>query len=316
MIKTLRITSIIAAVLATFLIVFPAVFGVGRDERVEEYLKVPGAIEQFKKAAGNKAKRSDSQSSPLVSQAEAFALYLNPPEPKPEKKSRTPRITPTERPRPMGTVSAKFKLIGTSYYQSHPELSLALIDQPGKGLRWIRQSSEVGHLVIEQVKDGLVVVKDGKGTFEIPVVDKRVRINLLKSDSSDQEQTKPAVSSVDKSAADKTRPRVARSKPPQLSPEKSKELDKLIRELRTLRSDKGDSEGSDRKEVVDRIISEFKASRVSDAEAKKLDDLGRKLKDIRRSRSHSDDPRRDPNQPKGSKIEEAGSHDPNSSEQQ
>jgi hypothetical protein len=57
-------------------------------------------------------------------------------------------------------------------------LSLALIDEPGKGLHWVRQSSKVGHLLIEQIKDGLIVVKDGKGTFELEA-EQKPEISLL-----------------------------------------------------------------------------------------------------------------------------------------
>ncbi len=150
MIKTLRITSIIAVALAVVFFVFPAVFGVRSDEQLEQFLNSAGVIEKFSKAKGKESTKSESQISPLVKQAEAFALYLNPPKPKkapPTRRTDRPSIIP----RPPAPVSPKFKLIGTSHYASHPELSLALIDEVGKGLRWVRQSSKLGHLIIEQV---------------------------------------------------------------------------------------------------------------------------------------------------------------------
>jgi hypothetical protein len=61
-------------------------------------------------------------------------------------------------------------------------MSLALIDEPGKGLRWVRPSSKVGHLIIEQVKDGIVVVRDGQNSFEI-VAERPVKKSLLKAGS-------------------------------------------------------------------------------------------------------------------------------------
>ena len=78
MIKTLRITSIVAAILAGVFFVFPVVYGVRSDEKVDVFLKSPGVREKFENAA-DKAKTSESRVSPLVEQAEAFALYLNPP---------------------------------------------------------------------------------------------------------------------------------------------------------------------------------------------------------------------------------------------
>ncbi|MDD5064769.1 MAG: hypothetical protein PHQ35_08450 [Phycisphaerae bacterium] len=180
MIKTLRITSIIAVVLAVFLFVLPAAFGFRGDKQTEQFLKSAGVIEKFKEARGDKIEDGRREISPLVKQAEAFALYLNPP-PKPKP---TPSTTEAKRqPRPAGPVAAKFRLIGTSRHVLQPELSLALIDEPGKGLYWVRQSSQIGHLVVEQIKDGLIVVRDGKNTFEL-VAERPAQRSLLKASTS------------------------------------------------------------------------------------------------------------------------------------
>jgi len=72
MIKTLRVTSIVAAVSAViFLIffVFPVVFGFHSNEDLEESLNSPGVIERFNKTVGNKAKADQDEVSPLVQQA-------------------------------------------------------------------------------------------------------------------------------------------------------------------------------------------------------------------------------------------------------
>ena len=188
MIKTLRITSIMAVILAAAFLVFSAVFGVRSDEQVEEFLHSAGAIEEFNKAKGEKSAKSESQVSPLVKQAGDFALYLNPPpKPKPKRparESRKPSVTPKPK-----AVSAKFTLKGTSYYPLHPELSLALINEPGKDQRWVRQSGRVGHLIIEQVRDGLVVVRDGQRTFEL-VAERPEKRSLLKSPPSGEDGSK------------------------------------------------------------------------------------------------------------------------------
>lgn len=47
MIKTLRITGFIVAVLAAILLTFPAFFGVRNNEQMEQLLKSPGAVEEF-----------------------------------------------------------------------------------------------------------------------------------------------------------------------------------------------------------------------------------------------------------------------------
>jgi len=187
MVRTLRITTILAALLAAGFLVFSAVFGARGDKAIEEFLKSQGAIEQFQRAKGEKKAEGESQTSPLVKQAQAFALYLNPPPP-PE-----PVVPSGPQPPPRPKVTApKFNLVGTSFYPLHPDLSLALIDEPGKGVRWVRQSGQIGPLVIEQIKDGVVVVKDGERTFEVAVAEKPQKVNLVKSSTLDKTDAKAA----------------------------------------------------------------------------------------------------------------------------
>jgi hypothetical protein len=226
MIKTLRITSIIAVVLAVVFFVLPAVFGVRSNKPTEQFLNSASVMEKFNKAKGKKSTKSESQVSPLVKQAEAFALYLNPPEPKKAPATSTREMAMSRiPPRPTGPVSPKFKLIGTSYYALHPELSLALIDEVGKGLRWVKQSGKVGHLIIEQVKDGLVVVRDSKRTFELVAERPEKRSLLKKSVSSGARITgssSPRVSAekITASALNKAAARITSSRPPQASTKK------------------------------------------------------------------------------------------------
>ena len=171
MIKTLRITTIIAAALAVVFLVLPAVYGFRGDEGVEKLLKAPGAVEQFKKAKGARAKEQEDQTPPLVQQAEAFALYLDPPPastPERPRTTREPRETAaTIRKTP--ETKPKFKLIGTSVYASRPDQSLALIDEPGSGLAWVSEKSKVGHLTIEHIKDGVLVVKGSEKSYEVTI---------------------------------------------------------------------------------------------------------------------------------------------------
>ncbi len=163
MIISLRITGIIAGALAAVSFVFIAIFAVHGDKEAEEFLASASAVELFGKTKSSAGQDNAGQTSPLVKAAEAFALFLNPP-PKPEPVAAP--SGPAAMPRPQ-TVTAKFDLIGTSFYALRPDLSLALIDEPGKGFRWLRQSDTVGHLVIEQIKDGTVTVRDGQRTFDM-----------------------------------------------------------------------------------------------------------------------------------------------------
>lgn len=170
MITTLRITSVLAAaaVLTGVLLkyfVLPADSSVGADPRVEKVLDSPGVTERFKQTEGARTKAAANQSSPLVQQAIAYARYLSPP----QKKKALPGRRTTAKGITAGPVTPKFQVFATTYFEGNPELSQALIDEPGKGRHWVRQSSMVGHLLIEQVKDGVVIVKSSEETFELEI---------------------------------------------------------------------------------------------------------------------------------------------------
>lgn len=264
MVKTLRITTITAALLAAGILIFPAVFGARGDKAIEEFLKSPGAIEQFQRAKGDQAE-GEGQISPLVKQARAFALYLNPPAPKrpPRTATRPSKARPAPRPK---VTSAKFKLLGTSFYALHPDLSLALIDEAGKGIRWVRRSGRVGHLVIDQIKEGLVVVKDGPRTFEVAVVERPKKVNLIKS------------STLDKTDAMAVPSHPAESKTAvQIDPEGATALDELVRELKAIQT-AGESEQAETEQDKEAMLDKFIESlRISAEEAKELNNLGREL---------------------------------------
>ncbi len=179
MIKTLRITSIIAAIAATGLLVLPAVYGVRSNPKIEEFLKSPGVVEKFTSAKGQQASKDQSQNSPLVKEAVDIGTYFNPPPP-PKPEPSTQPSGPSQ-PAPPVPVAVKFDLIATSYFASHPEQSFVLIDEPGKGQHWVKQGSTVGHLTIETVKDGSIVLRDGQRTSEMTVKVQESWRKLLKN---------------------------------------------------------------------------------------------------------------------------------------
>jgi hypothetical protein len=315
MIKTLRITSVIAVVLAVVFFVFPAVFGVRGDERREQFLNSAGVIEKFKEAKGDKVEDRQHEISPLVKQAEAFALYLNPPPPPQPIVSEPSRPQP---PRPQMT-SPKFKLVGTSYYALHPELSLALIDEPGKGLRWVRQSSKVGHLIVEQVKDGLVVVRDGKSTFELVAERPEKRSLLKKTPSSGARITssKPPEIGAEAQTSSEEKPalsggRITSSKPPEIGAEVQRSAEeeaarkKLLAELDAKLLEMGLEEAQAGVEVGDtnsgpkteeiattreRPVSDLETMRISAREARRLGRWGRRLNNVQQEPNRVEDDR-------------------------
>jgi hypothetical protein len=297
MIKTLRITSIIAVVLAVVFFVLPAVFGFRGDKQIEQFLNSAGVIEGFREARGDKVDDKRQEISPLVKQAEAFALYLNPP-PKPEAESLASEGQDSS-PRPKAPVSPKFTLVGTSRHVLRPELSLALIDEPGKGLYWVRQFSKVGHLIIEQVKDGLVVVRDGKSTFEL-VAERPEKRSLLKADSLNSGRitgSKPP--EIDAEVQMGAEGEAALARETEAANEKIlAELDAMQAEPEAVQTDEelvGQAPpypGRERKEIVaarKRSISDLETMRISAREARGLGRLGRRLKNVQREPNRVED---------------------------
>ena len=165
MAKILTIKRVVAIVLMSVFFAIPVFFGIRGDKQIRRFLDSSSVIEKFENSADSKARVGEKRVSPLVQQAETFALYLNP-EPKPKKALLASKSTSVTREL---AVTPKIKVLGTCYCVDNPEMSLALIDEPGKGLHWVRQSGRVGHLQIEKIKNGLVIVKSSKETFELMV---------------------------------------------------------------------------------------------------------------------------------------------------
>ncbi|HEG43678.1 MAG TPA: hypothetical protein ENH94_06490 [Phycisphaerales bacterium] len=195
MLKTLRITSILVAVAALAVVVTLVIFGFRGDVGIEKYLRLPGAVESFRELA-KPSEGQQGSASPLVKEALAFALRIDPPpaaRPAPKPRVTAPRSSasrtarkkaPPPPPKKVPVVNVKFKLVATCRYDDRPEKSLALLNLTSKGKKWFRQGEMVGHLVIHEIKDGSIVLyKDGQENSEIsvPKVVSRIR-SLLKSD--------------------------------------------------------------------------------------------------------------------------------------
>lgn len=266
-IKALNTAAILALVLAVVFLVVTAVFGFRSDPQVEAFLAAEGVVEQSGKAQGDRITDESGLTSPLVKQAQAFGLYLNPPVRAVNNTQGPPSLPrPTIDSRP-ATVSAKFKLVGTSFYAVHPDLSLALIDEPGKGLHWVRRSSQVGHLLIDQIKDGLVVVKDGERTFEL-VAERLPTISLIKGKTDTKAGEVSASSS---------------SSYLQLPAGRKQAFDDLVNKIMNMQAEsaggQAGSEGRDKITAASEMLSRFRDMSLSAEEAKGLDNLGRQLQE-------------------------------------
>jgi len=294
MIKTLRVTSIIAAVVAGGILVFPVIFGLRKNQAMEEFLKAPSIIDKFKETKGLTGKSKNQQTSLLVGQAGLFAGYLNPPPTKTRTKITrdTPRGDRTSLPPGPPNPSVMFTLLGTSYNQSKPQESLALINEPGKGIHWVRQSERVGHLTLE-IKDGLVTAKAGNKTYDL-TVEHKPEINLLagSSPSSSPPRLPMPGATLNLPGPDPgqdTSGRITGRPRPELVLQPGKTIEQLkadmAQELFSMLKEPGqDDSGTAGKDkpsetTSDKVSSEVDSTdtRITGTEAKDLENLGREL---------------------------------------
>jgi hypothetical protein len=188
MIKTMRITGFLAAAITLGLLIFISARSMAANDKVEALLKIPSAAEQFQANLAGKKDTSGEEETPLITQAKAFALRINPPPPPaPVIKASAP-----EAPRPQATITAKFKLIGTSYHIGDANDSWALIDEIGKGLHWVKQGSKIGYLTIEKVGDGAVLINDNGKTYEL-TADRVKKPDFVKSYTGKLDNDKPVI---------------------------------------------------------------------------------------------------------------------------
>ncbi|MFH1717936.1 MAG: hypothetical protein ABIF19_11330 [Planctomycetota bacterium] len=292
----MRITSVVAVILAGIFFVFPVLYGVRRDERIGKVLSSPGTAEQFRSAKGDNTKGTQNRTSPLVQQAEAFASFLNP---KPAVMKTSPTVTKAGSPRILPATTPKFDVFATSYCPQSPQLSLALIDEPGRGRRWVRKSSMVGHVLIEEVKDGLVVVKSGDKTFEVPLKQTK-ETDLPKGKTAAAAATSQGRIKAALPTARRTYPSITR--PPSGSPQPSESddedsrADELITRLEDLQKTTAVPGGEERAARIAELISKVKSTRVSTEDAQRLTSLGEKLQDTSR------DPNQSPSALKNGKL--------------
>jgi hypothetical protein len=198
--KAVKIISILTAIITVVLVTLPAVsasmpasasLDASRGSRSDEGAqKTPAAdniLERFKLSKLAKPVADKDQVPPLVKEARAFALYLNPPPTEPPPKPVSPANQASGLPSlsvgPRSS-SSQFELIATCVSQSNPQLSLALIDLPGEGFKWVRQSAKVGYLVINEIKDGSLVVHDSAGGgFSVLIEPRPQQVSLVKGKS-------------------------------------------------------------------------------------------------------------------------------------
>lgn len=191
MLKTLRITSIIAVIIASLGVAVLIFMGLKENPKVRDFLDSPGIAARFKDRVEGKS-GEEAKISPLVAQAKAFALRIDPPPPPkpvvkdvPKQPSETVKREPAKPPipTPKVAVSVKSDLLATVVYAAAPEKSLALLQTSGNKQEWFRQGEKVGHLEIKEIRDGSVIFTQGGQNPQEKFVPPKTPVgSLLKGD--------------------------------------------------------------------------------------------------------------------------------------
>ena len=128
-------------------------------------------VEKLSQANSNSERIAHKPQSPHVQQAQAFALYLDPPQPSNGEQAPVSGGTLTQAPSAARAVGSepRFRLFGTSYYRSKPEESMALVSEAGGRPRWVKQDALLGRLVVMKIMRGKIVYKDGQQLHEMMV---------------------------------------------------------------------------------------------------------------------------------------------------
>jgi len=69
---------------------------------------------------------------------------------------------------------------------------MALVCEPGAGFRWVKQGTRIEHLVIDQIRVGSVVYRDGDRLGEMAVETGKAAGGLPKADSVDPDRWEQA----------------------------------------------------------------------------------------------------------------------------
>jgi len=301
--------------------IFTVSFCQAADAKLENLLKNPGIAEQMQANYGGKKSMDNEQETPLVKQAKAFALRINPPPP-PEPVKSAPVAEPV---RPQATVTAKFKLIGTSYHFGDEADSWALIDEVGKGLHWVRQGGKVGYLTIEKVGDGSVLIDDNGKRYELSA-ERQAKPDFVKSYTGDVNEDKPVslwkemekVAGLAKSVEPPpvnipqpfAEPNVAPVKEPNIAPvpeptpeESRREAQESIEWLKKIQQDSNsDITSGEANELggLGELLKTLEGELKQQEEASAADNNRPQVPDVNRVSNNSNNPKVDNNSPKSS----------------
>ncbi len=163
----LRPWLIVGIVLIELCVLMPLALRLRPDRHVEDLLNTPTIVEQFGQGRLQVSTVGSDQSR-LIDLAEGLARLINPAVPV------ATAATGQDRRPGSGANQAQqsrnpIKLVATAYYPNQPARSMALVVQMGLEPMWVKSGYRVGHLVIDQIRSGLVICKDGTRTIELRI---------------------------------------------------------------------------------------------------------------------------------------------------
>lgn len=290
MIKTLRMTGVAAVLFAG--VVLASLLGPVSlvrlddrgDEKISKVLGSPGAVERSQELHAGKDRNPDT-TPPLVKQAELFKDIIDPKPVAPAGDATRVAQPPNTPPRPPSSTQQDFALLGTACSPSNPSSSFAYIRFVDNTCLWVGCGEEVGHLVVKEIREDSIIYWDGRRESELPIQAVPDRVSLLEADgdvpaSTPATRSQPIEVKMVDTPASRLRP-AGRPVPPmtggaqRLTPEEQQRLDELADKLRRMHGapDDGPDTDANRAAAVNRLISEFKSSRVSPEETVNLENL-------------------------------------------
>ena len=157
------------------------------DPELDELRSRPGVMEVFQQQEDQRARDAEAVTSPLLTQAGTLADYLDPPVPVMAEGAAEPNAgeigLPSLAKEPVSpkAASAAFRVVAVSCYPQRPERSMALIEPTiGGDAKWVKEGTPVGHFVVHEIRQGLVVLRNGEQRCELTVERNHVERSLVR----------------------------------------------------------------------------------------------------------------------------------------
>ncbi|AQQ09375.1 hypothetical protein L21SP3_01179 [Sedimentisphaera cyanobacteriorum] len=237
-----------SAVMAVMLIKKPA----PESEKVQEFLANASVAEDFKAKADSSNSDQNSESA-LVKAARQYTKEPEKPDPKrtasrsniqPRTKNTSPDPQPKKQqePKPPSPIKVRFTLEGTCVNQDRPELSMAFVDLPGEGKKWVYQGQKVGHLRIRKINDDSIYLDNNGSVSELEIKEHKSSIkNILKSEIPAEKQA---------SSSSKALPETSQTKPQQNTQQFVPEAEDPLTEMGSLPPGASDKQLEDLREKI------------------------------------------------------------------